>query len=152
MSNPGDQSARRLRRLDPAGTDADEAQRRGRALANFLLLVAALLGGTEAAAYYFHSLQIWQSYIMTPLVPILVTLALFTEYELSIMREPWRRHRVHDDFTKSSLMMLGTVAAALGLVVFMVSISAELYRVTVDVAAGSTMICAGVYVVKRFSW
>ena len=116
------------------------------------LAVAALIGSAEAATYYYHSLQIWQSYLTTPFIPILVTLALVVDYETNLLGEPWKKHRVQSEFAKSSLMLLGTIAATLGLVVFMVSISDQLSRVTVDVAVGSTMICTGIYTVKRFSW
>lgn len=116
------------------------------------LAVAALVGSTEAATYYYHGLQIWQAYLATPFIPILVTLALVVDYETNLLGEPWRKHRIQSEFVKSSLMMLGTIAATMGLVVFMVSISDQLSRVTLDVAAGSTMICAGIYTVKRFSW
>ena len=152
MSNPTDQASHKLLDPDPVKSEIDSVADRGRSVGNTLLSLAAVLGGIEATAYYFHVLQIWQSYLVTPLVPILVTLALFIDYEVKLMQEPWKRRRLQDDFAKSSLILLGTIVATFGLVVFLVGISTVLTRVTMDVGAGSTLTCAGVYVVKRFSW
>jgi hypothetical protein len=136
-------------------TDKDENEltiSRGRALARILLFAASLIGGAEATVYYYHTLQIWESYLLTPLVPILITISLFIDYEVQWLEEPWIRRKIQDEFRKSSMLLSGGVMTAIGLAVFMSSISTELPRVTVDVATGSTLICAGLYVVKRFSW
>jgi hypothetical protein len=154
LSNPTDQASHKFLDQDSgqASSETDQVVARGRLLGNILVASAAVVGGVEGSAYYFHVLQIWQAYLLTPLVPALATLALFIDYELNLIQEPWKRRRLHDEFRKSSLMLVGALVATFGTAVFLASISAELTRVTIDVGAGSTMICSGVYIVKRFSW
>jgi hypothetical protein len=151
LSNPADQASHRL--FDsPMDQESIYDCTRGHRLAKALLVAATAIGMVEAIAYFSFSLQIWESYLLTPVVPILVTFALFIEHEIRLRREPWRKHMVRDDFSKSSLMIVGAIIVDVGLVVFMSSISTEILRVTVDAGAGSTMICIGIYIVKRFSW
>jgi hypothetical protein len=155
LSNPADQASHKFFDPDPAPTlesETEYAVRRGRAIIRVLLVGAAAMGVAEIAAYHFDVLQFWESFVTTPLVLALVTMALVVDYEVMLMREPWKRRRVQNEYAKNILLLLGGVTSAAGLSVFLASVSSGLFRVTVDLAAGSTMICAGIYIVKRFSW
>lgn len=156
MSRPADEASHRLfdsdaPRSEPR-SEKEDTLRRGRALVRSLLAGAAFIGGVEALAYYYHVLQLWQSLVMTPSVPILVTLALFVDYEVMEMKERVRVRRVEGDLSKSSLIVVGGLATMVGLAFMMTGASTSLVRVTADVAAGTSIICAGIYIIKRFSW
>ena len=124
----------------------------GRALIRTLLAIAALIGGAEGVSYHYGTLQIWESFTLTPLVPVLVTIAAFIDNEIEWLETPWKRRRVQSEFNRSSLMMLGTMVAIFGVVLFTSGFSADLGRITIDVGAGTSIACIGFYMVKRFSW
>lgn len=90
---------------------------------------------------------------MTPAVPILLTFSGILDYEIKHEGAlAWSRRWVKDDFRKSSLMLLGGVVSTFGLAIALASVSTDLNRVTIDIGAGSSLICLGIYAVKRFSW
>ncbi len=131
---------------------ADEVKRRARRLEEALSAAAAVIGGTEAAAYLLGALSIGEAFVMTPLVPFLLTFVLVVDHEIEWDERSWRRRRVRSDFTKSLLMLLGGILVMAGVAAFLAAISADLDRVLFDIGGGSSLICAGIYTVKRFAW
>lgn len=117
-----------------------------------LSAAAAVIGGTEAAAYLLGALSIGEAFVMTPLVPFLLTFVLVVDHEIEWDERSWRRRRVRSDFTKSLLMLLGGILVMAGVAAFLAAISADLDRVLFDIGGGSSLICAGIYTVKRFAW
>ncbi|MDG6964170.1 MAG: hypothetical protein JRN54_08410 [Nitrososphaerota archaeon] len=116
-------------------------------------VVAALaVGAVEGTLYGLQRLQVWESFLMTPLIPILVTFALFVDYEVKHYDDLGKDRWARDDFKKSSLLILGCAIATFGLGFLFAAVSTDLTRVTIDVGASSSLICLGAYVVKRFAW
>lgn len=129
-----------------------DVKRRARLLEGCLLTAALAVAGAEAAAYALGVLQIWEAFAMTPLVPIIVTSVLFVDYELGHYEHIGRGRWVNNDRSKSLFMLLGGVVLMLGLAVSIASVSVDLNRVIFDTGSGASLMCAGIYVVKRFAW
>ncbi|MDG6988769.1 MAG: hypothetical protein JRN21_05510 [Nitrososphaerota archaeon] len=127
-------------------------KRRARLLEGSLAAAALAIAGVEAAAYALRILQVREAFVMTPLVPVLVTFILFIDYELDHYEATWRGRWVREDFHKSLLMILGGLLITLGLATFFASISTDLNRVIIDTGSATSLMCAGIYVVKRFAW
>ncbi len=135
-----------------ASAASDEVKHRARRLEEALSAAAAVIGGTEAAAYLLGALSIGEAFVMTPLVPFLLTSVLVVDHEVGRDERPWKRRRVRSDFTKSLLVLVGGILLTAGVAAFLAAISADLDRVIFDIGGGSSLICAGIYTVKRFAW
>ena len=109
-----------------------------------------IVGGVEAMTYTLGRLEIWEAVILTPLVPILITFVLFIDLEAAHLRVPWTSRE--SEFKKSSLMVLGGALATIGLATGLAAVSMSLDRVVIDLGAGTSLICAGVYLTKRFAF
>lgn len=109
------------------------------------------IGTVETAAYILGRLQIWEAVILTPLVPILATTVLFIDLEAAHYQAPWKARWFEHEFRKSSFMVIGGVLATFGLATAMAAVSDDLVRVVFNLESGTSLICAGVYVVKRFA-
>ena len=59
---------------------------------------------------------------------------------------------VTDDFRKTLLMILGIVILGFGFDLFMSFFGGDLSGVMVYTGSGMSLMCAGLYVVKRFAW
>jgi hypothetical protein len=124
----------------------------GRSMVRVLVVVSLAIAGLEFMAYLLHSLQIWESFLVTPVIPALLTISGILDYELGWAEAPWRKRWVQSDFRKASLMVVGGAIAAVGLVFVLTGVSTDLTRATVDVASGASLMSSGIYIVKRFSW
>jgi hypothetical protein len=89
---------------------------------------------------------------MTPLIPILATFTLYIDYEITNYEAVWRGRWVKDDFRKTTLMILGIVILGFGFDLFMSFFGGDLNRVIVNTGSGMSLMCAGLYIVKRFAW
>lgn len=117
-----------------------------------LVVVILAVGCVETAEYVAGILQIGEALVMTPLIPILATFTLYIDYEVTYYQAIWKGRWVKDDFRKSSLMILGVMILVSGLGVFMSFVGGDLNRVIVCTGMGTSLMCAGLYVVKRFTW
>lgn len=127
-------------------------KRRARLLEGSVAAAASIILGAEAAAYALGILQVWEAFVMTPLAPLLATFILFIDYELGHYEALWRGRWVREDFHKSLLMILGGLLMTFGLMQYFTSVSTDLNRVIIDTGSGTSLMCAGIYVVKRFAW
>ena len=123
-----------------------------RRLEGGLVMVILVVGLVEMAAYFRGVLLIGEAFVMTPLIPILATFTLYIDYEITYLQAVWRGRWVKDDFRKTTLMILGIVILGFGFDLFMSFFGGDLNRVMVDTGSGMSLICAGLYVVKRFAW
>ena len=135
-----------------ASATPDEVKRRARRLEEALSAAAAVIVGTEAAAYLFGALSIGEAFVTTPLVPFLLTFVLVVDQEIGWGERSSKRRRVRSDFKKSLLMLVGGMLVMAGVAASISAISADLDRVIFDIGSGSSLICAGIYTVKRFAW
>ena len=126
--------------------------RKARRLEAMLVAVVFLIGGVEAIAYAKGFLQAGEALVMTPLIPILATFALYVDYEITYYEAVWRGRWVKDDFRKATLMIAGFVIMGFGFELFMSFFGGDVNRVIVDTGSGMSLLCAGLYTVKRFAW
>jgi hypothetical protein len=117
-----------------------------------LVAAALAIGGIEAAGYLLQRLAIWEAVIMTPLIPILVTFALYLDYELVYHEAVWRGRRVQSEFKKLALIMLGVLTTMVGLAAIFAFVGGGLERAVIDTGAGTSLICVGIYIAKRYTW
>ena len=117
-----------------------------------MLIFVFAIGGIEAFAYSLGLLQTGEALVMTPLIPILATFALYIDYEITYYGAVWRGRWVKDDFRKATLMILGIVILGFGFDLFMSFFGGDLNRVIVNTGCGTSLMCAGLYIVKRFAW
>ena len=123
-----------------------------RRLEGGLVMVILVVGLVEMAAYARGVLLIGEAMVMTPLIPILATFTLYIDYEITYLQAVWRGRWVKDDFRKTTLMILGIVLLGFGFDLFMSFFGGDLNRVMVDTGSGMSLMCAGLYIVKRFAW
>ena len=106
--------------------------------------------GIEVIIYRLEILYQWDAVLLTVAISILVTLALTLDYDASY-EVPWRGHWVQGEFRKSSLMIVGSLLAGVGLVMMVVSFTVGLNGALIDYGAGVSLVCAGGYMYSRFS-
>jgi hypothetical protein len=137
------------RNLSSNGNKADVS--RGANLVYALLLSAAAIGVGETAAIRLDALQVWESYLLTPLIPILFTMAGAIHDTVKNLENPMRGIRVWDPLQRNSLMFFGALAIVVGFAIFVSGISDFVIRVTLTAAAGTGMVCVGMYLITRFA-
>ena len=126
--------------------------RKGRQLEIGLVVTASSIGVIEAVAYSRGLLLTGEALVMTPLIPILATFTCYIDYEITHYQKIWKNRWVKDDFRKATLMIVGIVILGFGFDLFMSFFGGDLNRVIFDTGSGMSLICAGLYVVKRFAW
>ena len=137
-------------RMTPQGQNDEKALGRGYHIRNLLALTTLTIGGAEAAAYYLGALQIWESYLLTPSIPILVTIAALISDELGHEESPWKGEST-SGLRRSLLMFLGALTVAVGLGIFRVALVGGLFQVTTGLGIAVGFMCFGVYIIWRFS-
>jgi hypothetical protein len=137
------------RNLSSNGSKADVS--RGRNLVYVLLLSAAAIGVGETATIRLDALQVWESYLLTPLIPILFTMAVAIHDTVKNLENPMRGIRIWNPLQRYFLMFLGALAIVVGFAIFVSGISDFVIRVTLTAAAGTGMVCGGMYLITRFA-
>ena len=117
-----------------------------------LVGVILIISVVEMVAYVHGILSTWVAFVMTPTIPILATLTLYIDYELTYRQKIWRGRWVKDDFRKTNLMILGIVILWFGFYFFLTSLGSDLNRIIIDTGSGTSLMCLGLYIVKRFAW
>lgn len=110
-------------------------------------VVSLVLVALTAAGYVLGLLNPWEAFFMCNAIPILITGSLLLNYESDLMRR-----LIQSEFKRNSLMALGSALTLPGLALLTTSLlGGSVAQVMFQCGSGTSLICSGLYFVRRFA-